>query len=83
MDDDYKKLFAELKEDYKNCNELFDIAYKLNCDENTRTAFTQKVTSYMPRIMQTIGYLIGIWGKELIKEKILEDSYKLDEEYGM
>ena len=48
----------ELKEDYDKCNELFNIAYSLNNDENTRTIFTQKVTSYMADTMQTISFLI-------------------------
>lgn len=48
----------ELKEDYDKCNELFDIAFELNMNENTRTTFTQKVTSYMADTMQTISFLI-------------------------
>lgn len=48
----------ELKEDYNKCNELFDIAFKLNMDENTRTVFTQKTTSYMADVMQTISFLV-------------------------
>lgn len=48
----------ELKEDYNKCNELFNIAYGLNGNENTRTTFTQKVTSYMADTMQTISFLI-------------------------
>lgn len=48
----------ELKEDYNKCNELFNIAYSLNSDENTRTIFTQKATSYMADTMQTISFII-------------------------
>ena len=53
-----KETIKELKEDYDKCNELFDIAFKLNMNENTRTTFTQKVASYMADIMQTISFLI-------------------------
>lgn len=48
----------ELKEDYDKCNELFDIAFELNMNKNTRTIFTQKVTSYMADTMQTISFII-------------------------
>lgn len=54
-----KEILSELREDYDKCNELFDIAYELNDSENTRTAFTQKVTTYIPNVLQTIGYLIS------------------------
>lgn len=56
----YKRIevIKELKENYNKCNELFDISFKLNMDENTRTTFTQKVTSYMSDIMQTTSFLI-------------------------
>lgn len=49
-------LAEELRECYDKCQELFDIAWKLNDDENTRTVFTQKVTSYMGEVQQTLGY---------------------------
>ena len=75
--DNYEEILAELREEYKKCNELFDIAYGLNSNENTRTAFTQKVTTYMPDVMQTIGFLIG----EFEREQISEEAYELDEEY--
>ena len=52
------EVIKELKENYNKCNELFDIAFKLNMDENTRTTFTQKVTSYMADVMQTTSFLI-------------------------
>ena len=52
------EVIEELKENYNKCNELFDIAFKLNMDENTRTTFTQKVTSYMVDVMQTTSFLI-------------------------
>ena len=54
-----QEVILEVKECYNKCNELFDIAYNLNNNENTRTAFSQKVTTYMPDIMQTIGFIIG------------------------
>lgn len=52
------EVIKELNENYNKCNELFDIAFKLNMDENTRTTFTQKVTSYMADVMQTTSFLI-------------------------
>lgn len=39
----YEEILSELRKEYDNCSELFDIAYDLNDDDNTRTAFTQKV----------------------------------------
>lgn len=56
----YKRIevIKELKENYNKCNELLDISFKLNMDENTRTTFTQKVTSYMSDMMQTTSFLI-------------------------
>ena len=53
-----EEVIKDLKEDYNKCNELFDIAFKLNMNENTRTIFTQKVTSYMADTMQTISFII-------------------------
>lgn len=53
-----EEVIKELKNDYNKCNELFDIAFKLNMNENIRTIFTQKVTSYMADTMQTISFLI-------------------------
>ena len=43
-------LITELKDEYNKCEELFNIAWKLNDDENTRTAFTQRVTTYIPEV---------------------------------
>ena len=59
MGGSYEEILAELREEYNECNELFDIAYGLNSNENTRTAFTQKIITYMSNIMQTIGFIIG------------------------
>lgn len=79
--DNYEEILAELREEYNKCNELFDIAYGLNSNENTRTTFTQKVTTYMSDVMQTIGFLIGEFEREQIQEQISEEAYELDEEY--
>ena len=43
--DNYEEVLSELREEYSKCNDLFNIAYELNSNENTRTAFSQKVTS--------------------------------------
>lgn len=66
----YQEILPELREEYDKCNELFDIAYELNSNENTRTAFTQKVTTYMPNVIQTISYLIGECNELHIEEEI-------------
>lgn len=70
MGGSYEEILAELREEYNKCNELFDIAYGLNSNENTRTSFTQKITTYMSDIMHTIGFIIG----EL---EIKHDKYKI------
>lgn len=54
-----KDILQELKEEYDKCNELFNIAYELNDNDNTRTAFTKKVITYMPNVLQTFSHLIG------------------------
>ena len=79
--DNYEEILEELREEYHKCDELFNIAYKLNGSNYTRTAFTQKVTSYMSEVMQTLGFLIGEFEREQIQEKISEEAYELDEEY--
>ena len=79
--DNYEGILAELREEYNKCNELFDIAYGLNNNENTRTAFSQKITTYMPDVMQTLGFLIGEFQREMVQEQISEEAYELDEEY--
>lgn len=55
----YKEALEDLRDVYFTCSELFDIAFMLNNDENTRTAFSKKVTTYMPDVMQIISYFIG------------------------
>lgn len=52
-------ILEELKDCYEKCSELFDIAFELNHSENSRTAFTKKVTTYMPDVIQTLGFFIG------------------------
>ena len=79
--DNYEEILQELREEYDKCNELFNIAYGLNSDGNTRTAFSQKVTTYMPDVMQTLGFLIGEFQREMVQEQISEEAYELDEEY--
>ena len=79
--DNYEGILAELREEYNKCNELFDIAYGLNNNENTRTAFSQKITTYMPDVIQTLGFLIGEFQREMVQEQISEEVYELDEEY--
>ena len=79
--DNYEEILEELREEYHKCDELFNIAYELNGSDYTRTAFTQKVTSYMSEVMQTLGFLIGEFEREQIQEQISEEAYELDEEY--
>ena len=79
--DNYEEILEELREEYHKCDELFNVAYELNGSDYTRTVFTQKVTSYMSEVMQTLGFLIREFGREQIQEQISEEAYELDEEY--
>ena len=54
-----QELLKELREQYNKCEMLFDEAYMLNGYNYTRTDFTKKVTTYMPDVIQTLGYVIG------------------------
>lgn len=81
--DNYEEILEELREEYHKCDELFSIAYELNGSDYTRTAFTQKVTSYMSEVMQTLGFLIGEFEREQTQEQISEEAYKLDEDYDV
>lgn len=81
MGGSYEEILAELREQYGKCDELFNIAYSLNDNENTRTAFTQKVTSYVSGMMQTFGFIIDEVEREMVQEQISEEAYELDEEY--
>lgn len=54
-----KEILDELIVEKQQCDELFDIAFKLNGTENTRTELSQKVTYYMCDLMQTLSFLIG------------------------
>lgn len=79
--DNYEEVLPELREEYSKCNELFNIAYELNSDENTRSIFTQKVAFYMSEVMQTLGFLIGEFEREEIQEQILEDAAEIEADY--
>ncbi len=81
--DDYKEVLDELRDGLSKCNELFNIAYDLNNDENTRTAFSQKTTTYMPDVIQTLSFLIGEFEREEIEEQILDDASKLEADYDI
>lgn len=81
--DDYKEVLDELRDGLSECNELFNIAYDLNNDENTRTAFSQKTTTYMPDVIQTLSFLIGEFEREEIEEQILDDASKLEADYDI
>ena len=79
-----ENLSTELKDEYNKCEELFNIAWKLNDNKYTRTAFTKMVTTYMPEVMQTIGFLYDITNdlsnKNIDKEEIINElSYILEE----
>ena len=79
--DNYEEILEELREEYHKCDELFNIAYELNGSDYTRTAFTQKVTSYMSEVMQTLGFLIGEFEREEVEEQILEDAAEIEADY--
>ena len=81
--DDYKEVLDELRDGLSERNELFNIAYDLNNDENTRTAFSQKTTTYMPDVIQTLSFLIGEFEREEIAEQILDDASKLEADYDI
>lgn len=81
--DNYEEILEELREEYHKCNDLFNIAYDLNSNENTRTAFTQKVTSYISEVMQTLGFLIGEFEREGIEDQILEDAAEIEADYDV
>lgn len=81
--DNYEEILEELREEYYKCDELFNIAYELNGSDYTRTAFTQKVTSYMSEVMQTLGFLIGEFEREEIQEQILEDAAEIEADYDV
>lgn len=67
-----KEILDKLIIEQQQCNELFNIASKLNQNENTRTEFSQKVTSYMCDLIQTLSFLIGEIQGEMENEQILE-----------
>ena len=81
--DNYEEILEELREEYHKCDELFNIAYELNGSDYTRTAFTQKVTSYMSEVIQTLGFLIGEFEREEIQEQILEDAAEIEADYDV
>ena len=81
--EDYKEVIDELRDGLRKCNELFDIAYELNNNENTRTAFSQKTTTYMPDVIQTLSFLIDEFEREEIEEHILEDASELESDYNI
>lgn len=72
-----KEILDKLIIEQQQCNELFNIASKLNQNENTRTEFSQKVTSYMCDLIQTLSFLIGEIQGEMENEQILEITEKL------
>ena len=79
----YEEILQELREEYDRCDELFNIAYELNGSDYTRTAFTQKVTSYMSEVIQTLGFLIGEFEREENQEQILEDAAEIEVDYDV
>ena len=81
--DNYEEVLSELREEYSKCNDLFNIAYELNSNENTRTAFSQKVTSYMIEVMQTLGFLIGEFEREEVENQILENAAEIEADYDV
>lgn len=58
-----KRLKEELNDSIKQLYELFLIAYDLNESENTRTAFSQKTTTYLSGVIQTLQYIDGQLGE--------------------
>ena len=81
--DDYKEVLDELRDGLSKCSELFNIAYDLNNNENTRTALSQKTTTYMPDVIQTLSFLIDEFKREEIEKQILEDASELEADYDI
>lgn len=81
--DDYKEVLNELRDGLNKCEELFNIAYDLNNNENTKTAFAQKTTTYMPDVIQTFSFLISEFERKEIEEQILEDASELEADYNI
>lgn len=81
--DDYKEVLDELRDGLNKCDELFNIAYELNNNENTRTEFSRKTTIYMTDVMQTLSFIIGEFEREEIEEQILEDASELEADYDI
>ncbi len=53
-----EELYEGLKEQAGKCWELYSMAFEYNMNDDTRTALSQMITTYMPDIMQMFGYLI-------------------------
>lgn len=81
--DDYKEVLDELRDGLNKCEELFNIVYELNNNKNTRTEFSQKATTYMPDVIQTLSFIIGEFEREEIEEQILEDASELEADYDI
>lgn len=79
-----ENLSTELKNEYNKCEELFNIAWKLNDNKYTRTPFTQMVTTYISEVMQTLGFLYDktndLGNKNMDKEKIINKLFYILEE---
>lgn len=56
MNDKIRKVQQDTDKCIFLCDELFDIAYQLNKYDVTRTALTQKITTYMPEIVQMLSF---------------------------
>lgn len=79
-----ENLSTELKNEYNKCEKLFNIAWRLNDNKYTRTAFTQMVATYISEVMQTLGFLYDktndLGNKNMDKEEIINElSYILEE----
>ncbi len=69
LKDSHEKILQELKAAGRKCVELSSIAWGLNQDENTRTAFSQKVASYILDVIQTLSFLTGKYEEEKQADK--------------
>lgn len=77
----YKEIISELGEEYHQGDELLNIAWKINDDENTRTAFSMKVTDYLYDVIETLDYLIREFEKLKIEEDIINDADEIEADY--
>ena len=65
---DYNEFLKELKEQYGRCEKLFNIAWDINNNKDTKydiNDFPKMVLSDMSAVTQTLGFLIDRYNNEI------------------